>query len=245
MLSLKYTIAVAFAFMALSAQAATLSVTPTTLSVTAGQTVTLTLRADAAGTKIYTVKGVVIYPADLLEPVSFTFMPGWLALSQPGYDQLGDGKVIKTAGVTGGFSDARSMGALVFTAKKSGIATIAVDGATAMYNKQNQNAVSGAQGSATVTIAAAIAKPPTSQILAPVSKPASEEKPTVLGIVAPQPTEEPASEPVQNPLLAAVGSIVTFGTGKAWLDILVGLIILAGIGYAINLFLQRRRKNQK
>jgi len=59
-----------------------------------------------------------------------------------------------------------------------------------------------------------------------------------------QPTEQPIpQQPAQNLLLAAVGNILTFGTGSAWLGILIGLIVLAGIIYGVDIFIRKKRKN--
>lgn len=140
------------------AHASTITLSPTVVSVEKGQTFSLTIKADPAGQKLYTVKSVVSFPAALLESVSFTQAGGWVPLSVAGYDVVDNtnGTLTKTGGYTGGFSNPVTFGTAVFRAKESGIAVISVANTSTVYDAQNKNTLSGAQGEATVTILAAI-----------------------------------------------------------------------------------------
>lgn len=222
-----------------SVQAATLGLSPTTLWVAEGQTVTVTVSADPAGEKLYTVKTVLSYPADLLEAKSFTFSSGLLSLSQPGYDSMGNGTIIKTAGVSGGFTSARTVGTATFTAKKAGVATIAVQGTSLILDSQSKNKLSGTQGSATVTIAAPqVAEPtPTPTVTGPATTvaPAATGQgvatsPAAQGSVVATPNDNPvatSTEDGSNLLAAAEGS----GTDiPAWVFWLVGALVILGGG---------------
>ena len=145
------------------AAASTIVLVPATVSVTKGQTVAITVNVDPVGAKIYTVKGVVNYPADILEATLFTFAPGtpmWIPLSQPGYDSMTVGNVTKTAGFPGGFTTAKALGTITFRAVESGTATISVSPQSLAYDAQSKNTISGAQGASQVTVATPVATPP-------------------------------------------------------------------------------------
>src|SRR3989338_9882807 len=136
------------------AGASTIVLSPSTVSVTKGQTFSVLVSVDPAGVKLYTVKGVVTYPADMLEATSFTFAAGtpmWIPLSQSGYDSMTAGNVTKTAGFPGGFTTTKSLGTIPFRAKESGTATIEASPQSLAYDAQSKNTISGAQGSSLVT----------------------------------------------------------------------------------------------
>lgn len=59
-----------------------------------------------------------------------------------------------------------------------------------------------------------------------------------------QPLEQTVTQTSANiSLAAAIGGLLTFGTGNVWLGLLVGLIILAIIFYVIFALIKRKRKN--
>jgi hypothetical protein len=221
---------------AVSAHAATLSISPTTVWVKEGETVTVTVSADPTGEKLYTVKTVLSYPADVLEAKSFTFSNGLLALTQPGYDSMGNGTIVKTAGVSGGFTSTRTVGTATFTAKKAGVATIAVQSTSLALDSQSKNKLSGAQGSATVTVAAPQVAEPTPAAPAPVTTPGQASAPaasTVTGAVvaqnAPEVTdsEEVASTTDENLLAAAEASGATI---PMWVYAVIAAALVIGGG---------------
>ena len=231
------------------ASASTITLNPSAVSVTKGQTFTVTVNVDPAGTKLYTVKGVVTYPADILEATAFTFTAGtpmWGPLSQPGYDSMTAGNVTKTAGFPGGFTTVKALGTITFRVKESGAATIAVSPQSLAYDAQSKNMITGAQGSATVTITVPAPAPKTLTIPTPASAP-KEAQPTVLGQESPIAQEQPtAPQPIasQRSQLAAIGSVVTLGTDSAIVGTLVTIIILTLLGYGIYAVVQKmRRKN--
>ena len=249
--------------------ATSVSFAPVNVSARQGQTFTLTIGVNPQGVKNYTVKTELRYPADLLEVKSFTFANGWMPLSQPG-DDLTDntnGVFIKTAGYPGGISSPITFGTVSFLAKKSGNGTIALNSNSFALDANNQNVLAGA----TVQTAVAISAPPApvqTTPMAPVSKPKPVLSPTAP--TTPKTPTTPVSEPkeetpivqieqevpivqeqptVPQPiasqsLLASVGSAVTLGTDNVIVGILVAIAILALIGYAIYVVIQRaRRKN--
>ena len=226
------------ALVAAVAQAATISLSPTTVAVTEGNSITLAISVDPAGDKLYTVKTSLSYPADILEATSFTFSNGLLSLSQPGYDSMGNGTVIKTAGVSGGFTAARPFGTVTFLAKKSGTATVVVQSTSLALNSQGKNTLAGTQGSAVVTIAAKAATPAPTPAPAPAPKPKTTAKPVITGSVAATTASTTAATTTvstSTEVAATVGAGIGF---SPWL--LGGLvaIIVAGIG---SWFIYRRQ----
>src|SRR3989344_9605495 len=124
--------------------ASTVYFSPSVATVTAGQSFTVTLIVDPQGTA-YTAKVAASFPANLLSVVSFSHAPGWLPLSQPGYDSVDNssGSLIKTAGLSGGFSSPKVFGSITFVAKGSGTANINIAGGTEILNSSNQNTFTG------------------------------------------------------------------------------------------------------
>ncbi|MDO8565257.1 MAG: cohesin domain-containing protein [bacterium] len=123
-----------------SAYAATVSTSPTSVTLSPGQSVTLTIIVDPQGTA-YTAKVALSFPPNLLSVSAFSQASGWIPLSQPGYDSVDNssGSMIKTGGATGGFSSPKVFGTVTFTSLAAGTANINVTGATQVLNASNQN----------------------------------------------------------------------------------------------------------
>lgn len=149
----KFFIIFSLVFFTLPVFAATITFTPAEISVTDGKQISVVISADAGDEKIVTVKVVLSYPADVLEPISFSFAPNVIPLAQPGYDQMKDGTVIKTAGFPGGFTGMREFGTLILRAKQVGAAIVSVSNDSLLLNAQSANRFAGARSLA-VTIGA-------------------------------------------------------------------------------------------
>ncbi|MFH1990530.1 MAG: cohesin domain-containing protein [Patescibacteria group bacterium] len=217
--------------------ATTVSLSSVSVSVEEGQTFNLTVSVNSQVVKSYMVKLEIKYPADVLEVGSFNFGNNWMQLSQPGYDLIDNtnGILIKTAGYPGGLISQADFGTIVFKVKKSGAGVIQVTENSLALNADNLNVISGLPVGASVTITQVISPTPETQI-----QPKTTIKPIIeVNIVPILPvTQEQTAQPVvvpqtatKNPLIAALGVIITLGTGSVWLGILVGLIILAGLIY--------------
>lgn len=226
------------------AAASTIVLVPATVSVTKGQTIAVTINVDPAGAKIYTVKGVVNYPADILEATSFTFTPGtpmWIPLSQPGYDSMTAGNVTKTAGFPGGFTTTKALGTITFRAKESGTATISVSPQSVAYDAQSKNTLSGAQGSSVVTITAPVPvepKPTTPTPTTPKPTTPTTAIQTITGQVATTAeatTSETAPAAATESQAAAAGILSNNG-----ILALIALLIVALAGGAWWYFLRRK-----
>jgi len=213
--------------------ATTVSLSPVNISVTSGKNFNVVIAVNPQGASNYTEKIELDYPADLLQVKSFSLGSNWMALSQTGYDLIDNtnGTLIKTAGYPGGLSSSATFGTISFYAKKAGSGVIKLGTGSLALDANNQNVLSGAP-----SVSVAITAP----VSVPAEKPAAET-PAETEQPAEQPIEQPVAQAPQPSLLAAIGGILTLGTGSILLGILVGLIILAIIVYVI--YLLRKRKN--
>jgi len=217
--------------------ATTVSLSPVSVKAVSGKSFNVVIAVNPQGVSNYTEKIELDYPADLLQVKSFSLGSNWMALSQTGYDLIDNtnGKLIKTAGYPGGISSSATFGTISFYAKKAGSGTIKLGSGSLALDANNQNVLSGAPS---ISVA----------ITAPASVPAAPSAPAAGTPAAPeQPAEQPIEQPIaqapQPTLLAALGVVLTLGTGSMWVGILVGLIILAALIYAIYALIQRKRKN--
>ena len=230
--------ALGIAVLAMPALAATtVSFSPASVNVVSGKSFNVVVAVNPQGASNYTEKIELDYPADLLQVKSFSLGSNWMALSQPGYDLIDNtnGVLIKTAGYPGGLSSSATFGTVSFYAKKAGSGTIKLGSGSLALDANNQNVLSGApQVAFTVTAPASVPAAPSEPA---AGTPAAPEQP------AEQPIEQPIAQAPQPTLLAALGVVLTLGTGSMWVGILVGLIILAALIYAIYALIQRKRKN--
>lgn len=232
--------------LASSAMAATtISFSPTNINVNSGEDFNLVISLDPQGIKNYTVKAEVDYPSDLLEVKSFNFSQDWMAITQSGYDLIDNtnGRLIKTAGYPGGISAAATFGTITFSAKKAGQGTINLGSDSIALDSGNQNLLAGPLSQSSVEITAPAA--PSTQPSTPAAPPALKGEviegeatpPTEEEIVIPEGekiVEELTQEPQETPsLLAAIGNLVTLGTGKVWIGIIISVIILLIIYFVI------------
>lgn len=189
-------LSIILAFVAAPAYASTLSFSPTTVQVTKGQTFTVAVTVNSAGTKVYTVKADVSYPAALLEATGFSFASGWMPLSAAGYDSTDNtaGKLVKTGGFPGGFTDTKTLGTITFIAKDNGTATVSASNASIAYDAQNKNTVSGTQGSASVVIGAAATPAPKAATAPTAGQPAAASAPGTVSAIGTTPTPSTAGE---------------------------------------------------
>lgn len=125
-----------------AAHAATVELSPNSLSREVGETMALNITVDPAlGETAYTAKVQLTYPTDVLDFESFTLSSDWQALTQAGYDveDEADGVIIKTAGLPGGFSDARSFGTITFTGTGAGNGAIEAVDASIIFDENNDD----------------------------------------------------------------------------------------------------------
>ena len=220
--------------------ATTISFSPTSIDVEPGESFNLTISLNPQGIRNYTVKTEVNYPADLLEAKSFNFSGGWMALSQSGYDLIDNtnGQLIKTAGYPGGIPTATTFGTITFSAKKAGQGTISLSGNSMALDADNQNILTSPLAQAPVKITSPVI--PSAPPAAPAAPEEEEEMPEEPGEEITPPVEEIGEEEVTAPeeeitgeieekpsFLAAIGNILSFGTGSTTIGIVISLIALA------------------
>ena len=242
----------------MSASASTMALSPVTVAVDPGETFSIVIKVDPTGKKLYTVKSSVSFPASLLEVVSFTQTGGWMPLSQPGYDSIGNGKIVKTAGYPGGFTATQVFGTITFKALTAGKATISIDQSSVAYDSQSANTISGTQGAAVVAITAPVPVVPVKP-----TAPVKPKTPTIPTVAPATPVEEPIVEesvvldeqtpaepelavvpkPTSQSSLASIGSIVTLGTNNFLIGLFFILMVLVLSGYAIQFIRRRSRRN--
>jgi hypothetical protein len=222
--------------------ATTISLSPASVSVNQGRTFNLIISVNPQGIKNYTVKAELKYPADLLEVKSFSFGNNWMALAQPGYDLIDNtnGVLIKTAGYPAGTSSAVTFGTVSFLAKKAGSGTIQVGNNSLALDSGNQNVLSStlAQASINIIVPAAPAAPSVPTPTPEEAVTPAEEAPVV---VIPPVEQKPEVKPS---FLAAVTNIISFGTGKVWIAIIVAIVILAIIVYLVFYFTKKARRRK-
>lgn len=224
-------------FLASSVLAATtISFSPTNINASPGETFNLTISLNPQGVRNYTVKAEVNYPADLLEVKSFSFSNGWMAIPQTGYDLIDNtnGLLIKAAGYPGGIPISASFGTISFSAKKAGSGTISLSNNSMTLGDSNQNLLTSplAQASVRITAAAAPSIPATPTTPTAPTTPEEEPEeeitpPTEEGEEVITPEEEKPDETAKEPsFLAAIGNVITFGTGNAFIGVIVSIIAL-------------------
>jgi len=227
-------------FVASSALAATsVSFSPTIVSVKEKQNFNLTITVKPQET-IYTVKIEVRFPANLLKVNSFSLSSNWMALAQTGYDLIDNenGVLIKTAGYAGGLSTDKTFGTINFSAKAEGTGNIDLSANSLALNAENQNilTVSGIKTSVTITKVAATTPPAETPSETP-------EEENVLPEEQPAQTEQPAvTENVPSPsFFASVMNILSLGTQKTFVAVIVLIVIVAIIIYLIFLLIKRKK----
>jgi len=124
-----------------SALAASLSFAPLSGTYVEGQTYGVSIYVNPELDSIYTVKAEIKYPADLLEVRSFSLASGWMALNQPGYDEINNnsGVLIKTGGYTGGLKSNALFGTITLYAKSSGSASVSVGSNSQVLDDNSKN----------------------------------------------------------------------------------------------------------
>ena len=238
----------------LSVLAATdFSFSPASIDVEPGDDFTVTISVEPEQA-VYTVKLELDFPAELLEVKSFAFEQGWIPLSQNEYNLVDNenGILIKTAGYPGGLASALEFGTISFLAKEAGEGAISISNNSFALDLENQNILNEELAQLVLKITAPILVPE----ITPPAEEGIEEVIEEEVIILEEETSEEEEEAVILPkeeeeekvsFLAAVGNIVSFGTGKAWIAIVVAIIILAILAYLVYYFSRKayRKKLKK
>lgn len=233
--------------------ATTISFSPTNISIEEGENFNLIVSLNPQGVKNYTIKAEVDYPADLVEVKSFSFSNGWMALSQSGYDLVDNtnGLLIKTAGYPGGILTATTFGTIAFSAKKAGNGVIKLGSNSLALDSENQNVLSSSLAQVAVSIAAPapIAPGPTypdeetEEIEEVEEAEEIEEAETIEEEGEEVIIAEEEKEIVEEPsFLAAIGNVITFGTGNTFIGVIVSIVALLIIFFIVRGIRLRKSK---
>ena len=210
--------------------ASSLTLAPTTVTVTEGQTFSVTIGVNPTSGKAYTVRANLSFDPSALTLTSFSFAPKWMPLSQSGYDTEDNAKGVmaKTGGYPGGITAQTTLGTATFKAKKTGTATISGTADSLILDANNKNTVAGSQGSVAVTIAANTSLVPTQTVTNPVSAPSGTGTESATIVVENETASQTAAV-----ALSPLDNILTLGTGSAAVASLVTIVILLIIGGGI------------
>lgn len=217
--------ALTFAFAPALANAAGLTLTPATITVTQGSAFTVTVAVDAGDAKMTAAKVQVSYPEGLLDAVSFTPAASWVTLSQPGFDQIGQGTVTKTAGFPKGFFGSKTFGTITFRAMQAGSATITTTSGSLVYNEAGQNALTSGD-STQVTV---VVVPPTTPGVSTPTAPSGVQEPGAITPATSTAAESTTTNAGQAAAVAAAGGLLS--SVPTWFWMLIIAFLLAGSSY--------------
>ena len=198
--------------------ATTISLSPSNITITQGQSFNMSVKIDPQDIKNYTAKIQIQYPAELLEVKSFTFGGGWMMLSQPGYDLIDNAKgiLIKTGGYPGGLSKPITFGTVSFLAKKPGDGIIKIGGDSIVLDGASHNVFkdTAAQSSLTITASLPLPEevlPPEEEVLPPEEEVSVPPRPLFDILI------EPLAKQLQRkpliPILVAIGILILIIVG--------------------------------
>lgn len=235
-----------FALLApLSALAASVSLSPTTVSVHAGDTFSVSVTADPASTKLYSVRANVSFDPSLVQVTNFSFASTWISISQPGYDSTDNvnGTLIKAAGYPGGFTSATKLGTITFKALKTGTAMINSTNSSLLLDAMSKNQISGTQGSTSVSITSAPTIPVKTTPKSTTVSPTKAKTPVVTSVVEPvtEETSTTSTTIATSSLLAAVNGAITFGTGSPIVSALFSAVVVLLVIYGLYYYRYYRR----
>jgi len=221
------------------ALAASIQFSPATVSVTAGQSFTVSVIATPSGAPLYTASANLGFDPGILQITNFSFASNWMPVTQAGYDSTDNtsGVLIKTGGFPGGFTGATALGTITFRAKAAGTAAITASGNSMLLDGGSNNELSGPQGSVAVTVTNAPA--------AQTQNTATVPTPNNSGPIPGQTGTAPVSTGSNAGQAAGVASVISTTTGEAaaagsifshapsWLWWLLLLLVVLGGGYWI------------
>lgn len=207
---------------------------PATVNVAKNHTFNITVNVDPKGNKNGAITMQLKYPANLLEATNFSFDKNYWQ-EMPGSNQIDNvnGVLVETLGYKGGVTSNVVFGTVTFKAKNNGSGKISVGSESLAYDANSQNVFSGTLQSANVVIAVTATPAPT--LVGTVATPT----PKATAVAGQMPTPSPAisASPEgqtvsRGGLFATIGSVVTLGTGNAWLGIVVIIIVIL-VAYAL------------
>jgi len=216
-----------------------LYVSPANLTKTVGNDFSVSVGVNTSGTKVCAIEGTLVFnnlscqsiivTGDVISQSSPTCSNPHFLIGVPSCTT--SDKILLTALVKAGSAGAASINFTAVDIIGEGVSL----GSASISGNYTISAVS--KPIPALTPASVAPKKPSAETPTPTPTP-TPAQPT-----AEQPIEQPVAQAPQLSLLAAIGGVLTLGTGSVLLGILVGLIILAIVIYAIYAFIKRKRKN--
>jgi len=220
----------------LGAFASTLSFSPSNISIVKGKTVDVTVVVNPQDSVAYTSGATINFPANLISVSSFEFAPGWMPLTQTGYDLTdnSNGIVVKTAGYPGGLSNAAALGTIHFLAKATGNGVIKATSNSFVYDINSQNTLTGSP-QINLAVSNPVAQSVVPRQTAPIQEPATVQP-------APVSEPEPATEAITEPQPASISSsFIRFTPYNILAGIAVTLLVLL-LAYTLWMRLSRKEE---
>jgi hypothetical protein len=119
-------------------------------TVGTGEVFSMPIRVNPQEGKQYTVRVALNFDPSLVEVRSFSFVPEWMPVSQPGYDSIDarKGQIVKTAGFPKGFSSPITFGTVTFLAKTAGNVQVSTLPSSFVLDAKNRNTLAGLETAA-------------------------------------------------------------------------------------------------
>lgn len=226
-----YSFVALYILLPMVASAATFSFSPTTGSFSTGKTFSVMVYVNpSAGEEITTAKLSAIFPANMLEVVSFKGVSGWIPLTTPGYDLTDNvaGKIIKTGGIPARITTSKQFGTLTLKAKSAGTATINIEEDSMILDSANVNKFVNSKGASfTIAKPTTVSKPKTTSTPTPTK--VSKTNTSVVSTT--KSTTTTATTTSQNQLAAVIESGTDVGVGanrNFWYYFIAIIAILGG-----------------
>jgi hypothetical protein len=221
------------------ALAASIQLSPATVSVTTGHTFTVQVVATPSGSSLYTASAHVSFNPAILSVDGFSFASTWMPVTQSGYDSTDNtgGVLIKTAGFPGGFNAPTTIGTITFTAKAPGTATISAGSGSILLDQNSSNEVAGGQGAVAVTVTNAPATPAQTTTTQTTTTGNSATPTTGVTSATGNATNNAGQTASAASALTGTGTAQTASAASAlssvpqWLWWLLLVLVLLGLGY--------------
>lgn len=232
------------AFAPFASQAATITFSPTKITVHAGEIFSVGIGIHSPDVKAYTIKMDGTFTPKILRFSGWTFGDLWNVLRQPGYDSIDDklGTFIRTAGYGGGFTGDIHYANARFIGNSVGSGTITVSPSSFILDSTSQNIYSGANQVAVTVLPAVVAPAPApSAVVAPV--PVVTKPVEVTPVVPPKPVSKPPA--TIAPLFDVSAQVLSSQKTSSFLK--YGILLLIGgiiCGFILVMILERRKRKQ-
>lgn len=215
------------------ASASSFIITPLSGSYTKGDTVTLHISVDPAGSTIYTAMLNSQFSSDAFEVVSFTLNDSMLAMKQTGYDSINNvaGTLVKTGGYTGGINSVTPFGTLILRARGSGTGTFTINNTSKLLDSNNTNKQVGSQVASFKITDKAIAVAKKAEVQKGTDSSAKIVTPKVSETATTSDNSNVSDVQATSSQLAAVSQSGTTSSTLIWMLGIIALIAVFTVGY--------------